>query len=142
MSSNNYYYTSNLTSEDIQKAMSSIWNNVTWSSTTYTIYTGTSSTFNDFEWDIYPKRSLVHLHGVKLVYSGLDSYKYEGVVFDDVSKRICQDYCIIVDSITHHRESVTLIDCKLVSDTLVEFESKEFISPDLYDFELVFYDFG
>lgn len=99
--------------------------------------------YDDFYWEVVPRKGiLVHLHGVKLISAGINRYKYEGVIFDNITKLDFNNEVIVLNK---YLPCITLpiydvFNFNQVSDTLVEFELNSNIPPEIYDFDLRFYE--
>lgn len=95
------------------------------------------------EWEFkFPATKLIHVHGVKMINSKLKTYTYEGIIFESTKNLSFKGMVNIkFDSEITSGTNLTAFNFEQITDTLVQFELRENIPANVYDFELVFYDF-
>lgn len=131
MSNVNYYNSFDL------KDISNILNDTVtkYYDTTYNTKLYTTAAEYEYIWDvIYGKN--VFLHGVKLLEINT-TYTYEGIILDDLSKFTFKG----TGKITNNDLDDIPIDVsnfKQITDTLIQFQIKDYYDPSVYDFYLRF----
>ena len=90
-------------------------------------------------WFRSPTLRVIQLYGVQVIDIGLQYVKFEGIVFDDISKiKFAGIY--LENNEFNCTEIEPIVEFNIISDTCIQFKLNRVISPEVYDFKLLTWD--